>query len=369
MRPDFPPPRRVLVVSLRFLGDALLSTPLAAAAKHAWPDCAVDMLVFRGCEGMLEGNPHIDRVLTVEQRPSRWEQWRHVRASWNRYDLAFITQTGTRPFLYGWTAARRAVAPSSPERGKNWWKQALLWKHVPSDIATPRVLEIEDLMKAVGISMASAAPAPTAPSAGLDLTALSALIGADLSRPYVVFHPSPRWRYKQWTDDGWRSLIRCLLERAFTVVVTGGPGDDEHRYLARVLGDLRSPGLIPLPGRLSLAQTADLIRHARLFVGVDTATTHVAAATGTPTVAIFGPTDPVIWGPWGGARYEKVAPVQQRGNVTLIQNPTLPCVPCQQEGCERHPTSRSDCLDRLAPARVTDEVEQVLRGERRSSGP
>jgi heptosyltransferase III len=367
MRSDLPPPRRVLVVSMRFLGDALLSTPLASAARHAWPDCAVDMLVFRGCEAMLEGNPHIDRVLTVDPRPSRSEQWRHVRAFWNRYDLAFITQTGTRPFLYGWTAARFAVAPSSAEQGKNWWKQALLWKHVPSNNATPRVLENEGLLKAVGIAIPSTAPTP--PSAGLDRAALAALVGADLSRPYVVLHPSPRWRYKQWTDDGWRALIRRLRDRAFTVILTGGPGDDEHSYLQRVLGDLGSSNLIPLPGRLSFAQTADLIRHARLFVGVDTATTHVAAATGTPTVAIFGPTDPLIWGPWGGARYERVAPVQRRGNVTLIQNPALPCVPCQQEGCERHPTSRSDCLDLLAPARVIDEVEQVLRGERRPSRP
>ncbi len=281
---------------MRFLGDALLSTPLASAARHAWPGCEIDMLVFRGCEAMLEGNPHIDRVLTVEQRPSRSEQWRHLRTHWNRYDLAFITQTGTRPLLYGWTAARFAVAPSSAEHGKNWWKRALLWKHVPSSNATARVLENEDLLKAVGIEMASAAPTP--PSAGLDRAALSTLIGADLSLPYVVLHPSPRWRYKQWNDDGWRSLVRCLLDRACTVVVTGGPGDEERRYLERVLGDLRSPRLIPLPGRLSLAQTADLIRHARLFVGVDTATTHVAAATGTPTVAIFGPTDPAIWGPW-----------------------------------------------------------------------
>lgn len=361
MHADFPPPRRVLVVSLRFLGDALLSTPLATAARHAWPGCEVDMLVFRGCEGILAGNPHIDHVLTVDQRPSRLAQWRHLRALWNTYDLAFITQTGTRPLLYGWTAARRAVAPTSPELGKNWWKRALLWKHVPSDIAGPRVLENQHLMKAVGVALESASPTP--PSAGLDCAALSVLIGADLSRPYVVVHPGPRWRYKQWTDNGWRALIECLLDRAFTVVVTGGPGHDERRYLERVLGDLSSPRLIALPGRLSLAQSADLIRHASLFVGVDTATTHVAAATGTRTVAIFGPTDPAIWGPWGGAPYEKTASVQQRGNVTLIQNPALACVPCQREGCDRHAASRSDCLDRLAPARVIDEVEQVLRRE------
>ena len=96
-----PPPQRVLVVSMRFLGDALWSTPLAAAAKREWPECEIDMLVFKGCEAILEGNPHIDHVLSVEERPSKREQWRQLRKLWNRYDLAFITQTGTRPFLYG----------------------------------------------------------------------------------------------------------------------------------------------------------------------------------------------------------------------------------------------------------------------------
>ncbi len=361
MPSDFPPPRRVLVVSMRFLGDALLTTPLARAARHAWPGCEVDMLVFRGCEAMLEGNPHIDHVLAVDQRPGKQQQWRELRALWNRYDLAFITQTGTRPFLYGWAAAKFAVAPSSGERRKNWWKQALLWKHVPSAGPTARVLDNEGLLKAVGITLSSAAPTP--PSAGLDRAGLSSLVGSDLSHPYVVLHPSPRWRYKQWHDDGWRSLIRSLLERAFTVVVTGGPGDDEGRYLQRVLGNLTSPELIPLPGRLSLAQTADLIRHASLFVGVDTATTHLAAATGTPTVAIFGPTDPTVWGPWpraGGRPYERIAAVQVRGTVRLIQNPVFGCQPCHQEGCERHVNSPSACLDELSTDRVIAAAIEML---------
>lgn len=354
-------PRRVLVVSLRFLGDALLSTPLAAAAKRDWPGCEVHMLVFKGCAGMLEGSPHIDRVIAVEQRPGKREQLRELRELWNRYDLAFITQSGTRPFLYGWAAGQRAVAPVAPERGKSWWKQLLLWRHVRWNPGAPRFLENEQLLGAVGLSQA---PAPTPPGAGLDATALSALTGIDLSQPYVVLHPSPRWRYKRWTDAGWRGLASWLLDRGYTVVFTGGPGADELAYLASVIGPLQHPRLHRLPGMLSLAQTADLLRAAQAYVGVDTATTHVAAATGVPTLAIFGPTDPAVWGPWpaaGGKPYQSMAPLQTRGTVQLIQSAARPCQPCQKEGCEKHVGSHSACLDELATQRVINALEQSLR--------
>jgi heptosyltransferase III len=89
----------------------------------------------------------------------------------------------------------------------------------------------------------------------------------------------------------------------------------------------------------------------------------LAAATGTQTVALYGPTDPRIWGPWprGGLErpWEAAGTIQHRGNVWLVQNP-LPCLPCQLEGCERRLDSRSQCLDELTAARVMTAVDQAL---------
>jgi heptosyltransferase-3 len=82
-------------------------------------------------------------------------------------------------------------------------------------------------------------------------------------------------------------------------------------------------------------------------------------------VAIFGPTDPRLWGPQPQSGldqpYEKVRPLQERDNVALLQEPTLPCVPCQAEGCERHRESRADCLDRMSAIRVIDAARAALR--------
>jgi heptosyltransferase III len=359
------PPRRALVVSLRYLGDALLVTPVVSAMKRTWPACEIDVMTFAPAATILAGNAAVSRVVTVQERPSRGELLRTLVGLWRRYDLAVVAQPGTRPFLYGRVAGRRCVAFVPATAAKSWWKRPLLSRAVPFASGEPTVLENLRLAEVAGAKAADAEV--VAPTAGLDLSALLARIGRPLAPfKYVVIHPSPRTIPKRWTRDGWRALIAHFFARGYDVVVSGGPGAEEARYLSSLLDGIDAVHLHNVQGRLSLAELADLIRHARLFVGVDTATTHIAAATGTPTVAIFGPTDPVIWGPWGGARYERVAYVQRRGSISLIQNPALACVPCQQEGCDRHQASRSECLDTLAPARVIEEVEQVLSVERGS---
>lgn len=354
-------PRRVLVVSLRFLGDALLSTPLAHALRRRWPDCKVDMLVFAGTEGMLEGNPDVSNVIDVPERASSADTLQRLRSLWRQYDLAVIAQTGTRPFLFGWAAGRRRVGLVSDERGKSWWKQALLHEHAPFDFRGPRVLQNQRIAELLGCD---GLPQVVAPTARWSAAEAGRELGFDPRERYAVVHPSPRWRYKQWPREGWHALLRSLVEQGLRVVVTGGPGAAERAYLDEMLGDADLHGVQRRDGRWSLAQTADVLRHAALYVGVDTATTHLAAACGTPTVALFGPTDPAIWGPWparDGAPYVRAADRQRRGNVLLLQNAGFACVPCQFEGCDRRRDSRSLCLEQLPAARVTAAALEVAR--------
>ena len=111
-----------------------------------------------------------------------------------------------------------------------------------------------------------------------------------------------------------------------------------------------------------------------LYIGPDTAVSHLAAATGCPTVALFGPMDPRVWGPWpvGGLDKQWLASkkIQHQGNVWIVQNP-MPCLPCTFEGCERHIESYSRCLDELSPAQVLAAVDEALGvgASARSAGP
>lgn len=354
-------PRRALVIALRYLGDVLLATPIANTVKRLYPDCHVDMLVFQGCEAMLEGNPDLGQVITTREGASARDRLAQMRTLWRRYDLAVVTSTGTPPVLFGFAAARHRVGFASAERASRRWKQALLSHWCPFEPGAPRSLHNDRLAALLGAERAGAVVPPTA---GIPPAEWSGRIGFDpRAERFAAVHPSPRWRYKRWTDNGWRVLVEHLQHRVDRVVITGAPNAAEQRYVDGL--GLRGDRLVRIDGRLRLAETADLLRLAALYVGPDTATTHLAAACGTPTLALFGPTDPVIWGPVSNDDerfpFERVAALQRRGKVIVLQNPDLPCVPCQLEGCERHRNSHSDCLDRLAPERVIEAAEMLLR--------
>lgn len=341
----------ILVISLRYLGDVLLTTPLIHALRRAHPEAAIDALVFAGTEGMLEGNADVRRVLTAESKPRLWR----------RYDLSVVAGTGDRPHVYGWLAAPRRAGLLPPEWSKRWWKRLLVSEGVISPEREARLQAFAKLARAMELEWQ---PQIIAPSAGMSSAAWRPLLGFDPDAArYAVIHIAPRFRYKRWHSEGWRALIAWLHAQGLPVVLTGGPGEEERAYLQSVLSG-SGTSVVDLAGRLRFGQVADLLRRAAVYIGPDTATTHLAAACATPTVALFGPTDPRLWGPQpaiGLERpYEKVAALQIRGNVALVQEPSQACVPCQLEGCERHRESHSDCLDAMQANRVIEAVRARL---------
>lgn len=354
------PPSSVLIVSLRYLGDVLLTTGVARTLRAAWPQARIGMLVFADTAPMLDGNADLDAVHALPRRAGWGERFRFGAELWNRYELALIVQTGDRPHLYGWAAAPRRVGLAPARRSKRLWKDLLLAQSLTADATAHRVSEYARLPAALGFG---GTPRLRPPTAGLTAAQCSALTGLDVeSTPFALLHPAPRRRYKRWHAAGWRALIDALHARGLRVAVTAAPVDAELSYVAEMLGPATSQ-VTDLRGKLSLAQTADLLHHAAAYVGPDTATTHLAAACGTPTVALYGPTDPTLWGPWPAdgltTPYEKRFALQRRGNVALLQNADLDCVPCQLEGCERHRESYSRCLDELPVEAVLSALDRL----------
>jgi heptosyltransferase-3 len=339
---------RILVVALRRLGDVLLTTPLIRSVRRAWPQAHIEALVFADTAGILAGNADINGVVTMPPRPSAWQSGALAARLWRQYDLAISTQSGDRPTGFAIVAGRQCIAPVE-DRFNGRVKRALLSRSVDIVPGVHRVEQMLRLADGLGIARVPELVAPKADAFG----------GAPAG-PYAVIHAAPFFRYKQWAAPGWRELAVALAARGLTVIATGGPDAEERRYLDEVWTGVR---VTRLDGQLNWPQLTGLLSKARVYVGPDTSVTHLAAATGIPTVAIYGPTDPRLWGPWPSAGLDEAWPAagatQRRGNVWLVQN-ALPCTPCQLEGCERRLTSHSTCLDELPAARVIAAVERAL---------
>ena len=312
------PSPAILVIALRRIGDVLLTTPLIRSLRRAWPDARIDALVFADTAGILKGNPDLDDVITMPRRATIAQSIALAMRLWKRYAVAVSTQTGDRPSFFTFIAGRVAVGPVD-DRFTGRIKQFFFHRSVRASSNLHRVEEVLNLADLLGIERVTELVAPKS----------SKMLQIASCGPYAVIHAVPMYRYKQWTRAGWRALATALAERGLAVVATGGPGEIERRSLDDIWNETK---VERVDGRLSWGELSGLLSRASVYVGPDTSITHLAAAAACPTIALYGPTDPRVWGPWplGGLRQPWMAAeiIQRSGNVWLVQNP-LPCLPCQ----------------------------------------
>lgn len=310
---------------------------------------------------MLEGNPDISEVLAFAQRTTWLEKIAQLAKIWRRYDLSLAAIPSDRARIFAWAAAKNAIGFTTTEEA-SWLKRRLLDIAVPFDnLDTHTVTMGLQLADALGIPAISRVQPPgVSPEKwGRRLGELNLKEIAN----YVIIHPNPKFRYKMWDSAKWVELISWLRQQDIEVLLTGGADPSEAAYVQDIATNV-AEGCRSLAGQLSLAETAELLKHARLFVGPDTAVTHLAAAIGVPTIALFGPSNPVKWGPWPKDCATKTSPWPkvgslQRNNVWLIQGPGN-CVPCLLEGCDRHLNSSSRCLQEISVSQVICAAKTLL---------
>lgn len=159
-------------------------------------------------------------------------------------------------------------------------------------------------------------------------------------------HPGAGWRFKCWTPTGYARVIEALMDGwRLPVVLTGSRAAHEKDLLGEILAECGARP-VNLAGRLTLKELGALIAKARFFFGVDSAPMHLAAAVGTPAVALFGPSGVFNWGPWG------------EGHLVLQKD--WECVPCGRDGCQGSKVSR--CLVEIAPTEVIAQMTEWAEG-------
>jgi len=357
-------PARVLVVVTRQIGDVLLTTPLIRDARRLWPSAAIDVLGFAGTLGMLAGNADIRRTIEAPSRASNESTLAFARRIWRKYDLAVVTEHSDRAHLYGFFAAAVRVGVVPQEFRHAWWKRMLLHHAVRRDGDAGSIHVIDEKLRLLAPwrGARSRRAALVTPSA----TPVGGPLRERLRDGYVVVHVPSMWNYKQWPLAHYRELIGAFIAIGRQVVLTGGASPADRAKIAQVMAGSTAADVIDAGGELELGQVTSLLAGASLYVGPDGSVTHLAAAVGVPMIAIFGPTNPLRWGPVGSAATREApwerhaAAAQTRGPIVLMQGAGN-CVPCGRAGCDDHRDSASRCLQEIAPARVIARALDLLR--------
>ncbi len=289
MLEELPRPGRVAVVRLRSLGDCVLTTPALALLKRARADVRVAVVAEVRFQAIFEHNPDVDDILPPE--PGALRRWRP--------DLCLNLHGGTRSAFLTLASGARWRA------GFGHFRHRFAY-----NVRIPRAQEILGVERAVHTAehLASAvfylgAPVAEIPRARLELPEPPPAA----ARPYAVLHAAATAPEKTWPPDRFLDVARHLEESGLEAVFIGAAGDrlrpfSQHRVVEGA----------------PLGQLKTLLAGASLFVGNDSGPAHMAAAFGLPSVVIFGPSDPAIWGPWR-ARSEVVSAPGGIAGVTVAQ--------------------------------------------------
>jgi len=356
-------PSSILVISTRRIGDVLLTTPLVRTIRQAYPTAQLDILVFENTAGVLECNPDIDMIIKVPERPTKKEYFSIIKNLFRKYDLTVSVQGGDRPMIYSLFAGnKKRIAILHSARRQERWKQWLLDDWVLLDnVNTHTVIQNLKLAECLNLKSHYEVVLPT-PDQAAYKKFISALPFSIEKEPFVLLHPFPMFKYKDWHFNGWVEVIRYLLSIEKKIILSGGPGHEEFEYCQSLVAEAGSENIISIAGTTSLAILSKLMTQAATYVGPDTAVTHLAAAAGIKTIVLLGPSNPMKWGAWPinctldeGSPWIKKQARQESGNVVLLQG-SGDCVPCFEEGCDRHTESLSLCLQNLPAQHVIDEL-------------
>ncbi len=359
--------RSIVVFKQRHIGDVLLSTPAFRALRASYPSATITAVVNEGTEMMLSGNPDIDRIVVFGRSRkeagglARWKEelsfLREIRSL--HPGLAVQLTEGDRGAVLSVLSGARFRLGVAPGKAGIFGKERLFTHLCPRPDRYRHAVQRDlDILAAGGIS-------PAEPSLRFFFSVLDretlerkmSRAGVPEGTPHAVIHPTSRWKFKCWTDEGMAGIVACLSRKGIYPVVTSGPDPTEVDHAGRVAA-LSRAACASLGGSLSLKELGAAIASARIFVGVDSAPMHIAAAVGTPVVALFGPTGAYNWAPWEGIDWgytpESPAGTRQVGRHIVVQKEWDLLKRGKEEG------RRNSGMEEITLEEVVQAVDRVL---------
>ena len=381
----------ILFVRLSYIGDILHATPAARWIKEQYPDAKLHWIVTPSMVELLEGNPYVDEIIPWERDeyeahskklhiPTMWRMWWELKAKLEPYKFDVAVDVQGR-LITGLVL----LASGAPIRLGLGGTKELNWlftnyKTKPStDHVIKRYVEVAQLLKEAVTKQANLETPLKTVDNGLDHETLhtvsakklyhmdfyvpsklhtwaeeqwktidnhSSLNRGEVEKPLRVgLVLGTSWATKEWPQEKWYSLIKSLQYRA-NFVCLGGP--KEATQYKPLLDSLVAEGIdqimLNMLGKTTLQEVGALIESCDVVVTADTGALHIALALNKPVVALFGPTDPKLWGPL-------------TGTFKVLVNDELDCLGCRKRRC---PKPDQYCMSGIEPVRVKKAIFELI---------
>lgn len=356
-RPNFEKVQRVLVIKLLHHGDVLLTSPVFSTLKRKWPHLRLDALIYHETLPMLEAHPAIHSIYTIDRNWKKQGIWtqlheeRHLlqQLKKNHYDLIIHLDKHPRgAWLSLLLKPQYSVAPQHA-KSRTWlWKRSVthfypILSHRPRHTVEKNL----DALRRLGVQPILESDKKLTfaiPPAILEKVQQRLAEQAFFPKHFIHIHPTSRWFFKCWDLTKVAELIRGLRAQGEQVVVTAAPDPNELMLIAEI--KKQTTDFLDLSGQLSLKDLGAVTQLAKLFIGVDSAPMHIAAAVNTPLVALFGPSGEQEWAPW-----------MVRHFLLSGDEKKFPCRPCGLDGCGGG--KYSECLQSISARRVLIATQQL----------
>ena len=345
--------RNILLIQLGDIGDVVLSFPAMKALRDRFPQAKIMSAVRQKAGDLPEDCPWIDGVIAIDQQKRsvkeeiayQWRFFSDLRK--HRFDLAIDMRTGTRGAILAFLSGASQRISFYADDGK-LWRNRLFTNLAKIDYQIGQYVGdyYSSILNAYQINTQS--NLPRLPVSSEKQAVINSLLKAEhipADRPLIAIQPFSLWQYKEWKKENYAALIGQIIEEyGAAVIITGSP--DEKERAEEIIRLIKHENVYNFAGKTSVGMLAALLSVCNLFIGSDSAGIHIAAAVGTPTISIFGPSSSASWAPKGEQH-------------VVVQNKKFSCIPCRNKGCQDTEISR--CLDELS----VDEVMQAIRTQLR----
>jgi heptosyltransferase-3 len=350
--------KKILVLKFRHIGDVLLIVPTIRALKETFPEASIAVAVNAGTEDVLFGHPLIDELIvldrSVKKLPALKKISREIGFIQNikrrNFDMTVDLTSGDRAAILSFiSGARYRLANNPGTRG--FPGKRFIYTHISYiDNTKHMVMQNLDVIGKFGITTENRdVDFFISDETKRKVARLLEKEGIKKGDRIVHIHPTSRWMFKCWDDTYMAEIIDWLCNKGMKVILTSAPDREELARAESILSLLPaetklSGSIIPLFGKTTIKELGAISEASDLFIGVDSAPMHIAAAVKTPVIALFGPTGESTWGPYGENH--------------IVLSKSLSCKPCRKGMCEG--ISLRDCMSAIKPDDVKQAVIKII---------